>query len=108
MISAPEDMVALRVKSTLSALRTYASLRRKASRVDPVADAIDFCVGEVEETLAKTDEETKLLTPMQYANSIAQPVSVQTVRKWVRQGRLEAVQTAKGYLIPREAVVRLS
>jgi hypothetical protein len=105
MISAVEDIVVLRVKGTLSNLRTFANERRKASRVDPVADAIDFCVGELEETLNATNEETRLLTPAQYAVSIQPPANVQTVRKWIRQGRLEAVKTAKGYVIPREARV---
>ena len=106
MISAVEDTVVIRVKSTLTNLRTYASSRRLASRVDPVADAIDFCISEVEETLAKADEVTVLLSPAGYARAVVPPVSVQTVRKWIRQGRLEAMKTSSGYRIPREAVVR--
>jgi hypothetical protein len=106
MISATEEVLVLRVKDALSNLRTYANGRRRASRVDPVADAIDFCISEVEDTLAQTTEELRLLTPAQYATCVEPQVTPQTVRKWVRDGRLEAVQTARGYLIPRSAKVR--
>jgi hypothetical protein len=106
VISATEEVVVLRVKGALSNLRTFANDRRRASRVDPVADAIDFCISEVEGTLAQTTDELRLLTPAQYATCVEPPVSPQTVRKWVRSGRLEAVQTGRGYLIPRSAKVR--
>lgn len=106
MIASVDGVIVKRVQHTLQSLRQRAVERRKASQVDPVADAIDYCVGELEETLTTASEETRLLTPAQYAAHVQPPVNVQTVRRWIRDGELAAIDGTRGYLIERTAIRR--
>lgn len=99
------DVAVEQVRAKLAELRKNAAARRAVSEIDPVADAIEFCVGEIAETLAHAAEATRYLTPAGFARLHEPRVNVQTVRRWIREGRLEATRSGKTYLIRRDAAV---
>ena len=93
------------VRKKLAELRKKAGERRGVSHIDPIADAIDFCVGEITGVLEVAAEEERYVTPAQYARSHRPALNVQTVRRWIREGRLEAIPRGRSYVIRQDARV---
>ena len=99
------DLAIENVRRKLEELHKKAKDRRGVSNVDPVADAIDFCVGEIASTLETTAEEERYVTPAQFARMQRPRRNVQTVRRWIREGRLEAIPKGRSYVIRQDARV---
>lgn len=76
-----------------------AARRRKLSRLDAIADVLDYCAGELLEVAAAAREAELEDTVEEYAR--LEQVTPATVRKWCRRGKVVARKTAKGYRIPR-------
>lgn len=93
---------ALRDVATIAGTwRTEAAERRRISALDPIADTLDYCASELQLRVREIEHATEEVTPEQYAR--AQGVTVQTVRTWIRTGRLQARETSKGYRIAKDA-----
>jgi excisionase family DNA binding protein len=82
--------------------RSEAERRRKVAKADPVAEALDFCAGELESHCTLLRAEYATVSVEQYAN--ANNASVQTIRNWIHDGTLPAERTARGYRIAPNAV----
>ena len=79
-----------------------ASHRREISAIDPVADTLDHCASRLRGYVAELDQGLAYVSPEEYG--AAHGVTPQTVRKWIRDGELEAVMTEGGaYKIRRDA-----
>lgn len=78
--------------------------RRRVTKADPVADTLDYVAGELTVELAQLREDCRTLTPEQYG--ALKGVSAQSVRNWIRDGELEALRGARGWLIPAAAARR--
>jgi DNA-binding transcriptional regulator YiaG len=85
--------------------REKAEQRRLVSRIDPAADALEFCAGEAIARLRSVEITKQQLTVEQFARLAHINVTPQTVRNWIRSGRLAAVDTIKGYRIAADAIV---
>ena len=83
--------------------RSEAAARRKATPMDPAADALDYAAGCAEEKTAELLAPTRMLTPAQYAAEQEPPVDESTVRRWCAQGQLENEKDGKSYRIPAGA-----
>ena len=97
-----EDVVVSKVETTSRTWREEAEKRRGISKADPVADTLEYCAGELA-TVLKIVAETEYLTVEQFARATG--VTAQTVRTWVRENRLAAQTTVKGYRIAKDATV---
>ena len=71
--------------------------RRRISKIDPIADTLDYCAGELAARLKAVEETTKFLTVAQFA--ARESVTEQTVRNWIRAARITAIVTPNGYKI---------
>lgn len=78
--------------------KAESSRRKQITSVDPVADAIDYCAGELDEALKDAMAAERRLTVEEYAAKVRK--SPQTVRAWCRRGKIKAERTPTGYLIP--------
>lgn len=90
----------------VSAARSWkqeAAKRRAISAVDPVADTLEYCAGELAERIRDAELANEGLTVEQYARLPHVSVTAQTVRNWIRRGQLAAVETPNGYRIARSA-----
>jgi hypothetical protein len=85
--------------------RTKATARRAVSKPDPVADALDFCAEQALACIRNVQVTSRQLTVDQYARLAHVDVTPQTVRNWIRGGRLAATDTVKGYRIAAHAKV---
>lgn len=103
MTVASRDLLATDVRDLAFEWRMKAAERRKVSKVDQAADALDFCAGELEQRVQAIESEPTRLTVEQYAKLAHVDVTPQTVRSWIRAGRLPAIETAKGYRISPDA-----
>jgi excisionase family DNA binding protein len=92
-IAAARDMAAV--------WRREAESRRRVSRQDPVADALEYCAAELIEHLRVVDGLNAVRTVDQFAADHG--ITPQTVRGWIRRGELQATRTAHGWRIPRSA-----
>lgn len=81
-------------------LRQVAAGRRHIVAADPAADALDFAAAKAEEKVRALLEPTTMLTPEEWAAEQDPPVAAGTARRWCRDGELEHIETARGYLIP--------
>jgi len=72
-----------------------AARRREISGVDPVADTLTHCASELEELVRELDADLAMISVEDYAR--AHHVTPQTVRNWIRDGELPAVQTERGH-----------
>lgn len=98
------DAIVETVKSAAESWGDEVSQRRRISRVDPVADAIEFCAQDLRERLARAQKASERLTPEQYAALPHVSVTPQAVRGWCRRGELVGtVMTERGWMIPRDA-----
>lgn len=77
--------------------------RRKITEMDPVADTLEYTASELKAEVDRLEADFKHLTPEQYAASKGGDVTAQTVRNWIKNGELEAVKGARGWLIPASA-----
>jgi hypothetical protein len=82
--------------------RQEAEERRRISRVDPIADTLDYCAGEIAARLRSIVVESNTESVEERAQR--ERVTPQTVRIWIRTNQLPAEHGAKGYRIPRDAV----
>jgi hypothetical protein len=96
------DVVIDAVRTRLRELRAQAAARRRVSTLDPVSDAIDYCVAVISEELATLERGELRVTVDEYAR--VHGVTQQTVRTWCRKSLLAAVATPKGWMIPKDAV----
>jgi hypothetical protein len=97
------DLVLSAAERVVKSWRQEAVKRREVSRLDPVADTLDYCAGELAARLRSIAEETQFWTPEEYARLPHVNVTPQTVRIWIRGGQLSAQNGPKGYLIPKGA-----
>lgn len=95
-------------ETTIAAARDVAALwlreaesRRRVSRLDPVADALEYCAAELIEHVRVVDGLNAVRTVEQFAADHG--VTPQTVRGWIRRGELQATRTPHGWRIPRSA-----
>jgi hypothetical protein len=98
-----DDVVVSKVKATSKTWRDEALRRRGISKSDPVADALDYCAGEITTVLQLVASETQHLTVDQFARKAG--VTAQTVRTWIRDGRTPATLGARGYEISRDTPI---
>lgn len=91
------------VKSVARGWRQEAEKRRQIARTDPVAEALEWCAGELDTRVGMLERDlaTETVSVAEYA--VIAGVTVQSVRAWIRNGELTARRTAHGYEIPREA-----
>jgi hypothetical protein len=86
------------VERTAKTWKEEADKRRRVSAVDPVADTLDYCAGELVARLQTLAVETAYESVDERARR--ERVTPQTVRNWIRAGQLAATDGPKGYLIP--------
>lgn len=97
------DDVVSAVKAVVGTWETEVAKRRQITKTDPVADAIEYCAGEIVSRVKEVQLNTPGLTPEQYAKLPHVGVTAQTVRHWIRTRQLLAMETPKGYRISPEA-----
>lgn len=83
--------------------RDEAEQRRRLSKVDPVADALDFVAADLKKRVEVLAAPTATRSVEEWAAEQNPPVSAQTVRNWIRAGELEAFEDGRGYKIPIDA-----
>lgn len=76
--------------------------RRQFTAVDPVADTLEYCAGELNERIRLASFAQAEVTVDQFAE--LHRVLPATVRRWCRQNRLGARLTPGGYVIPADAI----
>ena len=94
-----DDVVVSKVKATSKTWRDEAKRRRGISKSDPVADALDYCAGEITTVLELVASQPRPFTVDEFARDGR--VTAQTVRTWIRDGVVPATLGAHGYEIPR-------
>lgn len=97
------DLLTVTVAHLTTAWRTEAAHRRAISRVDPIADTLEYCAVEMDERLRDVALEIEYLNAEEYADQPHIRVTAQSVRNWIRAGQLPAIQGPKGWLIPKGA-----
>lgn len=80
--------------------------RKAISAFDPVADGINYAAREMRTRLATLTAPGRELTPAEWAGEQDPPVSEQTVRNYIKAGRLDARRTATGFAILANAKLR--
>ncbi len=100
------DTAIAEARSAASMWKAEADKRRIVSPHDPVADAFEYCAGDLLERMRPIDAPDAVQTVEQYAADHG--VTAQAVRKWVATHRLDAIKTPHGYRILRSALVRPS
>lgn len=91
------DPLMLAVHAATKTWRQEAEARRKVSRLDPVADTLEYCAGELAERLRSATAASEWETVERRA--AREGVTPQTVRAWIRTGQLHARPGAHGYQI---------
>lgn len=82
-----------------------AERRSRVSKLDPIADTLTYCANRITAELKALETVEQRLTVDEYAKR--ERVTPQTVRNWIRNNRLPAIETTKGYLIsPDSRAVR--
>jgi len=89
------------MKSTATGWKREAEKRRGISPVDPVADTLEYCAGELAARLRAAAANDEYETVEERAKR--ERVTPQTVRIWIRTSQLAAEEGAKGYRIRRDA-----
>lgn len=89
------------MKSTARSWKSEAEKRRGISAVDPVADTLEYCAGELAARLRDASALDQYETVEERAKR--ERVTPQTVRNWIRTNQLAAEDSAKGYRIRRDA-----
>jgi hypothetical protein len=96
------DLVVTAAKALARGWVDEAKNRRRISRFDPAAEALEYCAGELEARIKAVEHDNRL-TVEQYAKLPHVDVTPQTVRMWIRTGQLQAQDSPKGYKIPADA-----
>lgn len=86
------------VERAAESYRREAGQRRRHSPHDPVADTLEFVANDLIERARLLSDPTTLRSIEAYAAE--HQVSAQTVRNWIRAGKLEAVPRGRTFLIP--------
>ena len=97
------DLVVRKVEATSRTWREEAEKRRKISKLDPVAEVLDYCAGEISAVLRDARSEIEYITVDELA--ARERVTPQTVRTWIRREIIPAQWGPKGYQIPKDARV---
>ncbi len=95
------DVVVKKVEATSRTWREEAERRRRISKIDPVAEVLDYCAGEISAVLRDARAESETITVEQFAAK--ERVTPQTVRTWIRRELVPAQWGAHGYQIPKDA-----
>lgn len=95
------DVIVRKVEATSRTWREEAERRRRISKLDPVAETLEYCAGELATVLKMTTTEHDYFTVEQFAAK--EKVTPQTVRAWIRTDQLAAKWGAHGYQIPKDA-----
>jgi hypothetical protein len=77
--------------------------RREIAEHDPVAAGIEWAARRLRAAIAVLDNDMQFLTPAQWGAMQPKRIPEQTVRRWIRHGELEAIEGARGSLVPRGA-----
>jgi excisionase family DNA binding protein len=99
------DVVLSVVAGVARTWRQEAEERRRISKTDPIADTLEYCAGEISARLKSIEETEQFLTVAEFANR--ESVTDQTVRNWIRAGRIAATETPKGYKIDAAQIAPL-
>jgi hypothetical protein len=100
------DIVLETVEGVARTWRQDAARRREEWLHDPVAGARERDAQELEAVVQQLRDDTRMLTPEQYAPLVHK--SVQTIRRWCRTGQLPCTRDEAGdYLINPSAKRRL-
>jgi hypothetical protein len=89
------------VERTAKTWKQEAEKRRAISAVDPVADTLDYCAGEIAARLEALETDISYESVDERAHR--EGVTPQTVRIWIRTNQLAATTGPKGYRIPVDA-----
>lgn len=100
----PLDIAIATVRTVAEGWEKEAKERRRISATDPVADALDYCASEVMGELRDIERSSRYLTTDEYAAAVG--VDVQTVRRWIRAGKLAAIRAPRGYMIRHDSKPR--
>lgn len=100
----PLDVALASVRSVTDAWEKEAKRLKQLHVAGDVANTLEYCAGELRAQLREIEKGMRYLTTEQYAD--AERVDVQTVRRWIRTGRLDAVKGPGGYTIRRDAKPR--
>lgn len=92
------------IERAASSYRQEAEQRRKLSKHDPAADALEYVAADLLERARVLADPTQLRTVEEYAAEHG--VSAQTVRNWIHAGTLEARPEGRGWRIPAGAIRR--
>lgn len=94
------DAMFAELQSIATGWKGEATKRRRYTSVDPVADTLDHCAGELEAQVAALKDGAYYLTVEDYAR--LHDVSAPTVRAWIRTGQLRAITTDGGWRIRKD------
>jgi len=89
------------IRAVAHGWRDEAVRRRRITQTDPVADTLEHCASEVEDQVQDLEAGAHFVTVEDYAELTGK--TPQTVRSWIRRGRLQAVSTKHGLRIRRDA-----
>jgi hypothetical protein len=93
-------------ESEASKLEAEVQHRREIAEHDNVAAGIEWAAKRLRRAIEALDNDHQLLTPAQWGAMQPKRIPEQTVRRWIRNGELEAVDGARGKLVPKAAVRR--
>jgi hypothetical protein len=97
------DVLVDAIKGVTRTWADEAEKRRLISKTDPVADALIYCAGEIVSRVKAVQLSAPGLSVEQYAKLPHVRVTPQTVRAWIRNRQLLAIETPKGYRISPDA-----
>lgn len=98
------DLALATARSVAASWQEEVERRRRISKHDPVAEALESCAAELIDRLREVDAPGAMRTVEQYAQ--AKGVTPQCVRRWIGRGMLEATKTPHGYRILHTAEPR--
>lgn len=93
----------IELERAISSYRAEAAQRRKLSKHDPAADALEYAANDLELRIRVLTDPTAERTPEEYAAE--KGVSAQTVRNWINAGRLPARKVGRSFRIASSAEV---
>jgi hypothetical protein len=93
------DTAIATVRAVVSSWKDEAERRRRISKVDPTADTLEYCAGELATQLDQATTTKEYETVDEFARRVDVDVTPQTVRTWCKRGLIKSVWTPKGYRI---------
>lgn len=99
------DVAASAAAGVARTWKQEAEKRRSISKTDPVADTLEYCAGELAARLKAVEETAQFLTVAEFAQR--ESVTEQTVRNWIKNKRIVAIDTPKGYKIDAQQIAPL-